>query len=426
MSEPQASAEQRTLIYVDTAYTLRVVRSRRHEEYWHARHSRGYFDTVWGVHPMADVPDREVRRKLRIAKFSPKQLLIEGTSQSLPLPSALLPLNFLVSQAWLLGALVKRARRRGVSAVFANDPLYSGLFGLALARRLKVPLIVFVPQHYDENYEATGALGNPRLFRFRKIEQAVMRSVFRNCDMVFAAADNVARLALKYGACEHTIERLSHGKYVASCHLADPASRISADAALREYAIAAASDYLIFVGRFTPVKHPWDALRAMKIVLDARPNTIGIMAGEGELRGALEAEARALGIAGRMAFPGLIDQPSLSIILPHCITLSPLTGMALIECSLAGSPVIAYDRDWQSEFVEDGVSGYVVPFGNWETMGRRVLEVLDDPELRRRFATEGRKRALALVDIEGNSVREHAAFDRMFERFARKHGHKRI
>jgi len=420
LPEQQESPARRRLIYVDMAYSLRIVRDRHHEDFWHARHSGGYFPIVWGVHPIADVPDRELRRRTRVAKFSTNQLVIEGTSQSLPLPRWLLPLNFLVSQVRLMAWLVKHAKRRGVSAVFVNDPLYSGLFGLILARLLSVPLIAFVPAQFDELYEATGALGNPAIFRTRKVEQAVMRSVFSRADMVFAAAESVAQLASKYGARPEAIARLSHGKYLARCHFVDPSARTPPRAVLSKFGIPEASNYLICVGRQTAVKHPKDALGAMKLVIDARADVVGIMAGDGDLSASLKEDARMLGIESKVAFPGLIDQASLALILPHCVTLSPLTGMALIEASLAGSPVVAYDRDWQAEFVKDGRSGFVVPFGDWRAMGEKALEILKNPALRRRFSSAARRQALEFVDLEGNRALEHAALDSMFDRWMRK------
>lgn len=415
-----AVPRRRRLLYVDMAYTLRIVRDRQHEDFWHARHSGGYFPVIWGLHPLADVPDGEIRRRTRVSKFSSRQLVIEGTSQALAWPAVLLPLNFLVSQIALFRAILKHARRRGVSAIFANDPLYSGLFGLLLAKRLKVPLILFVPAHFDELYEATGTLGQPRIFRHRKVEQAVMRTVFRNADMVFAAADSLAALALKYGAKSEAVEKLSHGKYLSIRHLTDPATREAPADSLRRYGIPAARHYLIFVGRQTAVKHPEDALRAMKVVVGALPDCVLIMAGEGDLGDVLKAEAGRLGISDKVFFAGLIDQPSLSLILPHCVTLSPLTGMALIEASLAGSPVVAYDRDWQAEFVRDGVSGFVVPFGDWKAMGERALDILRDPGLRQKFSLAARRLALDFMDPEGNQKKEQAALDAMFERHERK------
>jgi glycosyltransferase involved in cell wall biosynthesis len=410
----------RRLIYVDSAYTTRIVRDRGHEDYWLARHSWGYFDEVWGVHPAADVPDGEDRYRARVARFSRRQIVIEGTSRVLRLPKWLLAPNFILSQLLLLRGILKHARRWPVAAVFANDPLYCGLFGLVLARRLKVPLIVFIPAHYDELYEATGALANPRLFRFRKVEQAVMRRVLGSADMVFAAAESLARLALKYGASESAVARLKHGKYLASCHLLDPAERRPAGPALQRYGIPDAPQYLIYVGRHTGVKHPGDALKAMSIVLSAEPEAVGIMAGVGELTDSLRDEADSLGVGKRVVFPGLVDQQSLSLILPRCVTFSPLTGMALVESALAGSPIVAYDRDWQSEFIANGVNGCLVQYRDWQAMGEEALRIIRAPDLGDALSRAARTSAMKFVDPEGSRAREHEAFDAMFERFRKR------
>ena len=415
---------RRRLIYVDMAYTTRIVRQRGHEDYWLARHSWGYFGQVWGVHPLADVPDGEVRRRPRILKFARGQLIIEGTSQVFALPRWLLVPNFILSQLLLVHAILRHARRRPVDAIFANDPLYCGLFGLCLARRLGVPLIVFIPAHYDQLYEATGALANPRIFRFRSIEQAAMRRVLTKADMVFVAAESLAQLALKYGASDEAIARLRHGKYIARHHLLDPAERPAPGPAFRRYGIPAGRNYLIYVGRHTEVKHPADALRAMSAVLSADRDTIGIMAGEGELTEALKREAESLGMGGRIFFPGLIDQHSLSLLLPACVTLSPLTGMALIECALAGSPIVAYRRDWQGEFIEDQVNGLLVAYRDWQAMGEKALAIIRDPALRQRLSRAARASAIEFVDPEANRAKEHAAFDAMFDRF-RSSGRRR-
>ena len=55
----------------------------------------GYFDHVWGVHPIADVAGKE-SREIEIIHFTDRQTILEGVAQSLPLPRLLLPLNFLV------------------------------------------------------------------------------------------------------------------------------------------------------------------------------------------------------------------------------------------------------------------------------------------------------------------------------------------
>lgn len=401
------------IIYIDLAYTRAIVERRGHEDYWHARDSDGYFGRVWGVHPTADVPDREERHEVRVSRFSPVQISIEGTSRCMRWPRALDPLNLLISQSRLLIGLIRAFRRRDAAVVFANDPLYCGLFGLLLAWGIRRPLVVFIPAEYDQGYADTGRIANPRLLRFRWVEQALMHLVFRKAKMVIAAADSIERLARRYGADPQRIARLRHGKYIARAHLADPQERHAPP--WERLRIPEASNYLIFFGRHNVFKHPTDALRAMGYVLERREDVIGIFGGDGEMREDLERLATALGCADRVVFTGLLDQRTLSELLPHAITLSPLAGMALIESALAGSPIVAYDLDWQAEFVEDGRSGFIVPGGDWRAMGDRALNLVDEFELRSRFSRAIRCKALAFVDRKGAMAEEHAAYDKLLQ-----------
>jgi glycosyltransferase involved in cell wall biosynthesis len=120
-----------------------------------------------------------------------------------------------------------------------------------------------------------------------------------------------------------------------------------------------------------------------------------------------------LNMTGRIHLVGHLNQHELARLLPHCITLSPLTGMALIECALGGSPIVAFDRDWQSEFVEDGVSGFVVPFTDHAAMAARAVELINDADLRRVMGGRGRERALDFSDQERIRAQEHAVFHKL-------------
>lgn len=130
----------------------------------------------------------------------------------------------------------------------------------------------------------------------------------------------------------------------------------------------------------------------------------------------LEALAVSLGAGERIHFLGHIDQVQLSRLIPHCITVSPLTGMALIECGLGGSPIVAFDRDWQAEFVEDGVNGFIVPFLDHQALADRVLTLFSDRDRRDRMAKASRERALDFADSERIHALEHAAYDRLLAR----------
>jgi glycosyltransferase involved in cell wall biosynthesis len=83
-------------------------------------------------------------------------------------------------------------------------------------------------------------------------------------------------------------------------------------------------------------------------------------------------------------------------------------GIVLLEAMACRTPCLCTDRGGPPEVVEDGVTGRVVPYADVEAWTESILEMLDDPEGRRRMGEAGRRRVRerfiwpAIVDqIEG-------------------------
>ncbi|TMJ13066.1 MAG: glycosyltransferase family 4 protein [Alphaproteobacteria bacterium] len=390
--------DQPSILYIDTAYLTSLVWERGHEHFFHARHSGGLFKRVWGCHPIADVVGKK-GRKIDFIRFSDKQVVIEGVAEELNLPRFLLPLNFLYSQAKLVRTLAKVIRDNDISLIISTDPYYGGILGMILRRMTGRKLALRIYANYDELYHATGALAMPRLLPFRWLEQLVGRFVLKRADLVTGGNQNNLDWGIINGAtCPTGIS--TNARYVEQWHLDDPATRPPPEPVLEKFGIPTGRPMMLFIGRQIALKHPDDAIRAMAVAIGKHPEAIGILAGTGAMRPQLEALVEELGMKGKIFFAGHVTQRDLSRLTPHSITLSPLTGMALIECGLAASAIVAYDRDWQTEFIEDGVSGFVVPFRDHQAMGERAAQLIGDAALARRFSAAIRAHALVLADRE--------------------------
>lgn len=404
----------RTVLYIDTAYSLREVREKRHESFFLARHASGFFKRVFSVHPIADVVGATERR-IEISSLTPDHVVIEGKAELLRLPHVLLPFNFLISQARLYRYLVKLVRREKVAMVMVADPFYSALLGLAVARRCGIPLGIRLGANSDDIYHGTGTLAMPRLFPSYRIQRAVQRFVLKRADLVSGINRNNLGYGLNNGARKLTAI-IPISSNVAAIHHVPPAQREDGRPLLARMGVPTDGPILLYLGRLIDLKHPDDAVRAMAEVIRRNPGTVGILIGVGTMQPRLEALATELGVASSIHFVGQVDQEALSRIVPHCIMLSPSAGqLALLECALGGAPIVAYNRDFQPEFIDDGVDGFIVPYRDHAAMAERAERIVRDPELARRFSIAVRAKAEFHTDPERVKQAEWDAFGRTLE-----------
>jgi glycosyltransferase involved in cell wall biosynthesis len=119
-------------------------------------------------------------------------------------------------------------------------------------------------------------------------------------------------------------------------------------------------------------------------------------AGDGPLRDRLLAQARELGVAGRVAFLGYRDDlPSLLAACDLVVLPSRYEGLpiSLIEAMAAARPVVATDIGGTRELVRDGETGVLVPPDDPEALADAIADLASRPDERRRLGEAGRVRA---------------------------------
>lgn len=122
-------------------------------------------------------------------------------------------------------------------------------------------------------------------------------------------------------------------------------------------------------------------LRAAKEVLAAFPDAGFILAGEGELRGGLEAMAREMGIADKVYFIGSCDKVAELLSISYACVLSSFNegfSNSILEYMAAGRPVVATRVGGAAEAIIENETGFLVESDNHEMMAGRLLELLND------------------------------------------------
>lgn len=150
-----------------------------------------------------------------------------------------------------------------------------------------------------------------------------------------------------------------------------------------------------YAGRIDRVKRIDLLLAALRDVLARHHQVRLVVAGEGPLKGEMEALAGTLGISHAVAWPGFVrDMPGLLAAIDVYVQPSVNEGLSLsiLEAMAAGSAVVATDVGGTREVVVDGETGMLVPPGSSTAIASAVLHLLDDPAEREAIARAARAR----------------------------------
>jgi glycosyltransferase involved in cell wall biosynthesis len=257
----------------------------------------------------------------------------------------------------------------------------AGALGRSAAHRVRDPVTV----HTFHGHVLEGYFASPSNAAFMAAERRLARRTDALVAVSAATRDDLLALGIGRPERWHVVPlALDLEPFLRS--------RIRPAEARRSLGLPAAVPLVGTVGRLVPIKNHVLFLEAARRVLEEIPAATFAIAGDGELRPMLEAEAEPLG--DRVRFLGWVrDLQALygSLDLVALTSLNEGTPVALIEAAAAGRPVVATDVGGVSEVVREG--GYLVPSGDGRAIADAIEGLLLDPALRNRLGEAGRATA---------------------------------
>lgn len=112
--------------------------------------------------------------------------------------------------------------------------------------------------------------------------------------------------------------------------------------------------------------------------------------GDGMLKEELERKVERLGVKDSFFMPGGVKDVTSELENSDILCLTSEYegfGIVLIEAMLKSIPVIAFEYVGVHDIIENGVDGYVVPFGDVDEYAERLRELMTSPELREKFSS---------------------------------------
>ncbi len=296
--------------------------------------------------------------------------------------------------AFLKVASVLRARRPDVIHTHNTQPFVDGTLGALLSGVRRIV-------HTDHGRQF------PDKRRYMLAERLMSHAAYK----VVGVSEDTSRQLVAW-------EKIDPAKVTTIPNGVDcgaPASAVDKVEKRREIGLDGPGPILGTAGRLSEEKGLAYLLRAMPKVLREQPGAVLVVVGEGPLDSELKAQAAELGIQASTRFLGpRSDMAAILSTLDVYVLPSLREGLPLVllEAMAAGCPIVATNVGGVPSVVEKGVTGALVPPKDPDALAARILSLLADDGIRRKFAEAGPRVVRDRYSVE--------AMTRQYERLYRE------
>ena len=259
-----------------------------------------------------------------------------------------------------------------------------------LGRWSRARHVVYTPHAWYTQNPALGAAS-------RNVYRLIERTLAVATDRIISVSRDEAEHAVELGIGRRKLVLIENG---IETWTAEQVAR--ARAATRARLGIAADDVVVgFLGRLAPQKAPDVTVRVFKQLLDERPATRVVLAGDGPDAAAVRALMGELGVADRVLVLPAANGPDVIPAFDLFLMTSRYEGFpyVLLEALAAGCAIVTTPVGGVVDCVVDGVNGSVVDTLDPDPIARAVLAIVNDPARLAGMRTKARERA-ALFSID--------------------------
>ncbi len=170
---------------------------------------------------------------------------------------------------------------------------------------------------------------------------------------------------------------------------------------------------ILFVGRLDGTKGEFDFVRAAKMIVEqVDERELGkklkfIVIGDGPKRTGLERFIGELGLGNYFIVLGMKPSFSIYSYMRHADIVAVPSyleglGKVLIEAKMAGAATVAYKTGGLRYLIEDGVDGLLVDKGDVSGLAKRMIELIENDELRQKISRNALKTREKYTDFKNS------------------------
>lgn len=241
--------------------------------------------------------------------------------------------------------------------------------------------------------DASARLSEPEYLR-------EINRVFRSASTIIAPSEHVRRRLILAGAAPGSIRLVRLGVDLSRTEVADWDLK------------ARKPPSVVHLGRLVEKKDPRILVRAFEQVRVQVPGAELVIIGDGPLLEPAKELVRRIGLESAVRFLGALPHPqALAELSRHWVYAQhSVTGrngdqegfpVSMLEAAACGLPVVSTIHDGIPENVVEGVTGFLVPEYDYETMAERIVRLLKNPSMAQQMGMAGRTRVEQHFQLTG-------------------------
>lgn len=247
--------------------------------------------------------------------------------------------------------------------------------------------------------------------KISKILKWIVKFVLKRADLITSDEDNPIEKMIELGADPEKIKVIYFGVDTQKFRPL-PANR----SIKRKELGLSDTPTIISTRSLKPIYDIETLIKAIPSVLEKVPEAKFIIAGDGDQRDYLKNLAVSLGVSDSIRFMGRIPHDELPRYLASAdvyvsTSLSDSISVGLLEAMACELAVVVTDSGDNSNWVRDGENGFIVPVRSPDVLASRIVELLENEDVRHRFAQANRQ----AVEEKANYEKEMRKMEKLYE-----------
>ena len=268
--------------------------------------------------------------------------------------------------------------------------------GIIAARRLGIPIVLEVNGDLVEEWQQLG-------LEMSKMQWAIVhlitRQIYKQASHIVTVGETIKqRLIHRWSLDPSHVSVVTNGAEIDLFQDMDTSSNIRSRYSIGDGPV------IMFMGGFKPWHGVDLILQGFSHIARIVPEAIIVFVGDGPLRSELQQQSDSLGLNERVIFTGRVDHEDV----PQLLNMAEIaviyhrksaaeiveTPLKLFEYMAAGKAIVAPAVPNMERILKDNISARLVPPDDPEALGRALITLLADDQLRTSLGEAARKEAV--------------------------------